>query len=124
MKSGAPQSIEDYIQGCPLASQSVLRDIWRVIAETAPDAEQKISYQMPAFAQNGPLVYFALCKSHVGFYPTPSAIEEFAEQLLPYRCSKGAVQFPLDQPMPFDLIRAMTQFRIQQNLSKKSKKSK
>jgi len=85
------------------------------IRAAAPDAEEKISYQMPTFALHGNLVHFAAHPHHIGFYPAPSGIAAFAEELAPYKSSKGAVQFPLDQPLPLDLIRRIVEFRVEEN---------
>lgn len=94
----------------------------------APEAEEKISYQMPTFALYGNLVHFAAHKNHIGFYPTPSGIEAFKEELSAYKGAKGSVQFPLDQPMPYDLISKIVKFRVKENVekaeSKKLKKKK
>jgi uncharacterized protein YdhG (YjbR/CyaY superfamily) len=86
-----------------------------VIKESAPEAQEKISYGMPAFHQNGSLVWFAAHKRHIGFYPTGSGIEAFQEELAGYKVSKGTLQFPLDQPMPYDLIRKIVKYRVEEN---------
>jgi len=90
----------------------------RTIREAAPDAVEAISYQMPTFKLNGNLVHFAAYKKHIGFYPTPSGVEAFREELSAYKVSKGAIQFPIDQPMPLDLVRRIVQFRVAQNQTK------
>ena len=91
--------------------------IRQIIKETAPEAIEKISYQMPAFFQNGVLVYYAAAKNHIGFYPTPSGIKAFEEEFktLKLKYSKGAVQFPIEQKLPEDLIRRIVAFRIREN---------
>jgi uncharacterized protein YdhG (YjbR/CyaY superfamily) len=89
-----------------------------------PDAEEVISYQMPAYRKNGMLVYFAGCKNHVGFYPTNSGIENFKKELAGYKSSKGAVQFPVGQPMPLELIRQIVLFRVAENEEKAKAKMK
>jgi len=96
-----------------------LETIRRTIKEAAPQAQETISYQMPAFKLNGVLVYFAAHKNHLGFYPAPSGIAAFKNELSAYSPSKGAVQFPLDKPMPLDLIKRIVEFRVKENLAKK-----
>jgi uncharacterized protein YdhG (YjbR/CyaY superfamily) len=93
------------------------------IKETAPEATEKISYQMPTFYLNGNLVHFAAFKSHIGFYPVPTGIEKFKKELSVYKTTKGAVQFPLDQPLPLDLVRKIVKFRVAENLRKAEEKS-
>jgi uncharacterized protein YdhG (YjbR/CyaY superfamily) len=117
-KQGPITTIDEYIAQCPEAVQPILREIRAVIKETAPQAEERISYSMPGFFQKGPLVYFAAFKRHIGFYPTGAGIEAFKEKLAGYRWSKGAVQFPLDKPMPYELIREIVKQRVEQNLKK------
>lgn len=113
-----PENINEYISQFPEDVQDKLEKLRRVIREAAPDAEEKISYQMPTFAQEGNLVHFAAYDSHIGFYPTPSGIEQFKEQLSVYKGGKGSVQFPLDQPIPYDLVSEITAFRVRENLEK------
>jgi uncharacterized protein YdhG (YjbR/CyaY superfamily) len=95
-----------------------MKEIRQAIKEVAPNAQKTISYQMPAFKQNGILVWFAAHKNHIGFYPRVSAIEAFKDKLASYEVSKGTVQFPLDEPIPFGLIKEMVQFRVKENLAK------
>jgi uncharacterized protein YdhG (YjbR/CyaY superfamily) len=114
-------SIDEYIGMFPPDVQVKLQQIRKTIHEAAPGAQEKISYKMPAFTLNGNLVYFAAFKSHIGFYPIPSGIEAFKEELSKYEQGKGSVQFPLDEPMPLDLIRRIVLFRAEEN-RKKSKK--
>lgn len=116
-------SIDAYINAFPEATQKILREVRAVIHAAAPDAEERISYQMPAFYLKGNLVYFAAYPKHIGFYPTSSGIEKFKEKLSAYKFSKGAVQFPIDQPMPLDLIREMVLFRVRENLEKAARPS-
>jgi uncharacterized protein YdhG (YjbR/CyaY superfamily) len=94
----------------------------QTIKSSAPGASEGISYQMPAFKLEGPLVYFAAFKNHIGFYPTASGIAAFQRELLPYKSSKGAVQFPLDKPIPYDLVEKIARFRVQENMRKSKKK--
>lgn len=116
------KTIDEYIAAFPKNIQRILEEIRQAIKESAPEAEETISYQIPAFKQNGILVWFAAFKDHIGFYPRVSAIEEFKEKLSPYKISKGTVRFPIDKPIPFDLIKEMVQFRVKENLSEKKQK--
>ena len=111
-------TIDEYIVQFPEDVQQVLAQIRAVIKESAPKAVEKISYQMPAFHLKGYLVGFAVHTRHIGLYPTPSGIEAFKEELSAYKSSKGAVQFPLDEPMPWELIRKIAKFRVDENLKK------
>jgi len=113
------KSIDEYIAAFPKNVQRILEEIRQAIKESAPEAEETISYQIPAFKQNGILVWFAAFKDHIGFYPRVSAIKEFKEKLSAYEISKGTVRFPMDKPIPFDLIKEMVQFRVKENLSEK-----
>ncbi len=94
------------------------------IRKAAPDAEEKLSYQMPAFVQNGILVYFAAFSNHIGLYPMTSAMESFKEELSVYKTGKGSVQFPHEKPLPIDLISEIVKFRVLENLSRAEAKSK
>ena len=116
--SSAPQTIDEYISGFLEDVRQILTHIRTVIKESAPQATEIISYQMPTFFLNGNLVHFAAFPNHIGFYPTPSGIEAFKDEIARYKWSKGAVQFPLDEPMPFDLIRRIVQFRVAENQKK------
>ena len=115
------KTIDEYIKMFPADIQIILEQIRQIIRKAAPEAEEVISYQMPAFKQNGILVYFAAHKNHIGFYPTSSGIEAFKKELSCYKGSKGAVQFPLDEPIPFDLVEKIVTFRVKENLAKKKK---
>lgn len=110
-----PVTIDDYIAQCPKEVQPIMQEIRRVIKEVAPQAEERISYMMPAFYWKGYLVYFAPHKDYIGFYPTGSGIEAFKDEVSGYKGTKGAVHFPLNQPMPFELIRKMVRFKMQEN---------
>jgi uncharacterized protein YdhG (YjbR/CyaY superfamily) len=116
------QSVDEYISQFPLETQEILKELRHVIKELVPDAQEKISYQMPTYYLNGNLVHFAAYKNHIGFYPAPSGIEAFQEEIAQYKWAKGSVQFPINEPLPFDLIRRIVTFRIKENLAKKSKK--
>jgi len=102
--------------------QEKLQKIRETIRNAAPDAQEKISYQMPTFFQEGNLVHFAAFKNHIGFYPTPVGIEEFNEELSVYKGGKGSVQFPLDQPIPYDLISRIVAFRLKSNFERAAAK--
>ena len=121
MKTSQITSIDDYIAGFPQDVQQKLQDLRRIIREAAPEASEKISYQMPTFALNGNLVYFAAYKNHIGFYPSTSGITHFKKELSKYKGAKGSVQFPLDKPMPLDLIKRIVKFRVKENLMKVKK---
>lgn len=111
----APQTIDAYIAGFPEEVQAILQLIRRTIHETAPEATEAISYGMPTFKLHGNLVHFGAFKSHIGFYPVPSGMEAFKDELAAYKQGKGSVQFPLDKPMPLDLIRRIVEFRVQES---------
>jgi uncharacterized protein YdhG (YjbR/CyaY superfamily) len=113
------KTIDEYIKIYPTNIQSILEQMRQTIQKAAPEAGEAISYQMPAFKLNGNLVYFAAFKNHIGFYPTSSGIEAFKQELSPYKTSKGAVQFPLDKPIPYDLVEKIVLFRVKENLEKK-----
>ena len=113
------KTIDEYIKTYPTNIQSILEQMRQTIRKAAPEASEAISYQMPAFKLNGNLIYFAAFKNHIGFYPTPSGIEAFKQEFAPYKTSKGAVQFPLDKPIPYDLVEKIVLFRVKENLAKK-----
>ncbi len=113
-----PRTIDEYIAQYPEDVQPVLNKIRAVIHAAAPEAEERISYQMPAFFYKGVLVYFGAHSSHIGFYPTASGVKAFQQEFAPYKWSKGAVQFPLDKPMPYDLITRIVKFRMEENSKK------
>ena len=115
----AAQSVEKYINGFPENIQKMLQQIRKTIKELAPEAEETISYAIPTFKLKGNLVHFAAFKNHIGFYPTPSGIKEFEKELSVYKQGKGSVQFPLDKPMPLELIRKIVRYRIKKNLATK-----
>lgn len=113
-----PASIDEYIAGFPKDIQTILEQVRTTIKKAAPDAEETISYAIPTFRLNGNLVHFAAFKNHIGFYPAPTGSEAFKEELSVYKSGKGSVQFPLDQPMPLDLITRIVQFRVAENTAK------
>jgi uncharacterized protein YdhG (YjbR/CyaY superfamily) len=116
-----PSSIDEYISMFPKEIQLLLEEMRKTIRKAAPDAEETISYQMPTFKQNGTLVHFAAFKDHIGFYPVPSGIEAFKEELSKYKGGKGSVQFPLNEPLPLKLVSRIVKFRLEENLKKISK---
>lgn len=120
----SPKTVDEYITGFPPDIQSILQQIRATIRQAAPEATEKISYQMPTFYLNGNLVHFAAFKKHLGFYPTPNGIDEFKDELAAYAKAKGSVQFPLDKPIPYDLIARVTAFRVQEILRKAVKGKK
>ncbi len=115
-------SIDEYIATFPEAIQERLREMRATIKAAAPDATEKISYQMPTFFLKGNLVHFAAFKNHIGFYPTPQGIEAFKDELSVYEGAKGSVQFPLDQPLPLELVSRIVHYRAAENLKKSAKK--
>lgn len=120
----APRTIDQYIAGFPPEVQEILQEIRMTIEEAAPGAQETIKYRMPTFTLKGNLVHFAAFKQHIGFYPVPSGIEAFKEDLSPYKVGKGSVQFPLDKPIPLDLIRRIVEFRVKENLARAEAKRK
>jgi uncharacterized protein YdhG (YjbR/CyaY superfamily) len=117
-KSIAVTNVDDYISGFPKDTQALLKQLRTVIKKAVPDAEELISYQMPAYKYFGVLVYFAGYKKHIGFYPTALGIERFKKELSPYKGAKGSVQFPLDKPLPLELITRIVTFRAKENKEK------
>lgn len=118
------KSIDEYILEFPIEIQEILKKLRKVIKESAPDAEEKISYQMPTFVLHGNLVHFAAFKNHIGFYPAPSGIDAFKDELSEYKGGKGSIQFPLEKPLPYDLIRKIVKFRVAENIEKAEQKLK
>lgn len=112
------KSIDEYILQFSPQVQEILENLRKVIKEAAPEAEEKISYQMPTFYLHGNLVHFAAHKKHIGFYPTPSAIDAFKNELSIYKGAKGSVQFPLEKPVPYELIIEIVKFRVAENIGK------
>jgi uncharacterized protein YdhG (YjbR/CyaY superfamily) len=114
-----PENTSAYIASFPLKTRKMLTQIRKAVKEAAPCAEEVISYGMPALKLKGVLVYYTAYEHHIGFYPTPSAIEKFKKELKDYNTSKGTVQFPLDEPLPLELIQALTRYRVSQDGVKK-----
>ena len=119
-----PKSIDEYFVSFPTEIQKLLQQVRTTIKKAAPDAEEAIKYAMPAFVYKGNLVFFAAYKNHIGFYPTPSGIIAFKKDLAAYQTSKGAVQFPLDKPMPVGLITKIVKYRVKENSEKEKTKAK
>lgn len=118
------QSIDEYIKTFPKEVQAILQELRKTIRETAPEASEKISYQIPTFYLNGNLVHFAAYKNHIGFYPGASGVSKFKKEIDKYKNAKGSVQFPIDQPLPFDLVRKIVKFRVGEFKNKVPKKTK
>jgi uncharacterized protein YdhG (YjbR/CyaY superfamily) len=119
MRKDKFQTIDEYIKTFPKDVQMILEKIRQTIREAAPEAVEAISYGIPTFKMNGRyLVYFAAWKNHIGFYPIPSAAKAFKKELYAYKQGKGSVQFPLDKPIPYDLVKKIVVFRVkEENLS-------
>jgi len=117
-----PKNVDEYIANFSEPIQIRLAQIRTIILENIPDAEEGISHQMPAYKYLGSLAYFGAHKEYIGFYPLPSAVKAFKEELSPYYTSRGAIQFPNDQPIPTDLISAIIAFRITENEERKNKR--
>ncbi len=114
-------TVDEYIAQYPVDVQVIMQKIRAVIKESAPQAQERISYAMPGFYQNGMLVWFGGHKDFIGFYPTGEGVEAFKDQLSGFTITKGAVHFPLDNPIPYDLVRKMVKYRVEANLKKKGK---
>lgn len=114
------KNIDEYIGIQTPEVQILLEQMRQTIKNASPEAEEVISYNMPAFKYHGMLVYFAAYKNHIGFYATPTGHSEFKEELSAYKQGKGSVQFPLGQPLPLELISKIVKFRVEENLEKKS----
>ena len=117
-----PLDVDEYISGVSPDVRALLEEMRAIIRAAAPDAVEAISYGMPAFRLHGQLVFFAAFKSHIGFYALPTGHEEFKEELAAYKTGKGSVQFPLDQPLPADLITRIVKFRVAENLRRAAEK--
>jgi uncharacterized protein YdhG (YjbR/CyaY superfamily) len=121
----SPQTIDEYMADYPADAQAVMQRMRDLVHEIAPEATEKISYGIPTFVLDQNLVHFAAYEHHIGFYPTSSGIAHFAEELKDYETSKGTVRFPLDKPIPYDLVRRITEFRVAENRARaQAKKSK
>lgn len=114
----SPATIDSYIAQFPPEIQALLQAMRAAIHAAAPEATEAISYQMPTFKLHGNLVHFAAFKDHIGFFPAPSGIDAFTDELTPYRTGKGTLQFALDKPLPLDLVRRVVLYRVRENTAK------
>ncbi|MCG6144095.1 iron chaperone [Leptospira bandrabouensis] len=122
MKSKIPKSIDEYIENFPKEVQLVLQKIRKTIQKEAPNATETISYAIPTFVQNGNLLHFAAFSKHIGFYALPSGNQAFQKEISKYKFGKGSIQFPLNEPIPYPLIKKIVKFRVDENLEKVNKK--
>ena len=119
-----PANIDEYIASFPEEVGSILEKVRSTISKAAPSAEEAISYRIPTFKLKGNLVHFAAFKRHIGFFPTPTGIAKFKEELSSYKGAKGSVQFPYDKPIPYDLVRRIVKFRVRENLERAEAKAR
>lgn len=117
------QSVDDYVSSQPAGISEKLQSLRAVIKQEAPEAQELISYNMPAYKLKGVLLYFGVHSHHIGFYPTPSAIDKFSKALAAYQTSKGAIQFPAEDPLPLELVSKIVRFRVKENLEKAKSKA-
>ena len=117
------ETIDEYCKTFPKNIQTILQELRQAIKDAAPEAKEAISYQIPTFKLNGNLVHFAAFKNHIGFFPTSSGIEAFKDELSEYKLSKGTIRFLLDKPIPFDLVKKIVKYRVQENLNKNKRNS-
>lgn len=120
----APKNMDEYIAGFPSDVQAILEKIRMTIRKAAPAAEETIKYQIPTFTLEGNLIHFAAYKKHIGVYPAPTGIEKFKKELSIYGSGKGTLKFPLDNPIPFDLISKIVKFRVKETLKRAEAKGK
>ena len=118
------KTIDQYISGYPEDVQRILQKIRKIVGKAAPGAQETIKYQIPTFTLNGNLVHFGAFKNHIGFYPAPSGTEKFKKELSIYQGAKGSVRFPLDKPIPYDLISQIVKFRVKETLEKAAAKGR
>jgi len=123
-KKASFTSIDEYIATFPKETQKILKEVRATIKAVAPEAEEKISYQMPTFFLNGNLIHFAAFKNHIGIYPTPSGTEAFKDEISIYQGAKGSIRLPIAEPMPLKLISRIVKFRVAENLKKAKSKGK
>jgi uncharacterized protein YdhG (YjbR/CyaY superfamily) len=116
------EEVDKFIKAFPERTREMLETVRKTIRKAAPEAEEYIGYMMPAYKFHGPLVYFSGYKNHIGFYPGASGVLHFKDDIARYKSAKGSIQFPLDEPVPTDLISRIVAFRIQENLDKKAAK--
>lgn len=120
----ALNTIDEYIDGFPADVQKILRKIRATIKKAAPEAEETIKYGIPTFTLNGNLVHFGGYKEHIGFYPAPAGIDAFKKELAAYQTGRGTLQFPLDKPIPYEVITRVVKFRVEKNLEKAKPKAR
>jgi uncharacterized protein YdhG (YjbR/CyaY superfamily) len=120
-KKVRPKSITEYIEAAPKEAQKKLREMLGCIRKSAPEAKESLKWGMPAFSYRRILVTFAAHKTHIGFYPTPSAVSAFAKELSKFVTARGSIQFPLEKPLPLPLIRKITAFRVRESIEKDEK---
>jgi len=123
-KQVAPGTIDEYIDAAPKEVQPILRRVRSTIRKAAPGAQEAIKYQLPTFTLDGNLVHFGAFKDHIGFYPTPSGTAKFKRELSVYAGAKGSIRFPLDRPIPYDLITRIVEFRVKETMDKAAAKAK
>jgi len=121
LKKTKPKTIEEYIEAAPEEARKKLFKMHECIRKAAPGAKEDLKWSMPAYSYQRILVTFAVFRNHIGFYPTPSAVEAFASSLTKYKTAKGSIQFPMDKPLPLPLIRKITRFRVKESLAKDKK---
>ncbi len=119
MKRTIFKDIDDYIKKAPEEVRDKLQEIRKTIQKAAPGATEKISYQVPTFTYHGNLVHFAVFRDHISFFPTSSGVAAFKKELSKYNTSKGTIQFPLDEPIPYDLITKIVKYRVKENEARK-----
>lgn len=124
MKKNIATDVDSYISDYPSKVQKMLKQLRVVIKKAAPKAEESISYMMPAYKLHGPLVYFGAYEKHIGFYPTGTGVAAFQKEIASYKSSKGAIQFPLDQPLPLALVEKIVKFKVKENMMKAEIKKK
>ena len=120
-KKASPKSITEYINAAPKEAQKKLRQMRACIRTSAPGAKESLKWGMPAFSYRRILVTFAAFKHHIGFYPTPSAVRAFANDLSKYAKASASIKFPLEKPLPLPLIRKITAFRVRESIEKDRK---
>jgi len=118
------KTVDEYLSAFPASTKKILQEVRKTIKQAAPNAEELISYNIPAFKLNGMLVFYAAYEKHIGFYPTSSGIKVFQDELTNYKTSKGAIQFPIDEPIPRGLITKIVRYRVKENLEKEKTKKK
>ena len=124
MQSIKFKTVDEYISTFPAKTKNLLKELRQIIKKAAPKAEEMISYNMPAYKLNGPLVYVAGYDHHIGFYPTGSGTEAFKKEIAKYKTSKGTIRLPLDEPLPTKLITDIVKYRVSINAEKASLKTK